>query len=205
MMPVKSDREYRAAKRFDEAAEGEYMVRGYATTFNDPYILGSFDGVDYWEQVDAKAFEKTDMTDVIMQYDHSGKVYARQSNGTLQLQPDEHGLLVIADLSKSQGARELYEEIRSGLIKEMSFAFVIAEDGDEYDEKKHLRTITNIRKLYDVSAVSIPANPSTTISARSFIDGVIEAGQLEQLRRNKLLGEIRLQIEVFNHGRTEKP
>ena len=205
-MPVKSDREYRKAQRFNDAAadSGEYIVEGYATTFNDPYILGSFDGVDYFEQIDAKAFDSTDMSDVIMQYDHSGKVFARLSNGTLQLETDEHGLHVRADLSKSQGARELYEEIRAGLIREMSFAFTIADDGDEYDEKKHLRTITNIKKLYDVSAVSIPANPQTEISARSFIDGVAEKELLEQLRRSRLLQEIRLQVEVYNHGRNQK-
>lgn len=177
------NRDYRQAVELRAAENEEYIVEGYATTFNQPYVMYSFDGIDYKEQVDARAFDEADMKDVIMQYDHNGMVFARQKNGTLQLACDEHGLKIRADLSKTQQARELYEAIKTGLVSEMSFAFTVQED--KYDNEQHLRTITKIKKVYDVSAVSIPANPETEISARSYFDGVIEAEKQEMLRANE--------------------
>ena len=175
-MPIRNDREYRSAQPFT-AEDENYIVDGYASTF-EPYVLFSDGQTEVREQIDPHAFDDADMSDVIMQYDHEGRVFARQSNGTLELGVDEHGLKVRADLSKTEGARQLYEDIKSGMITQMSFAFTIAEDN--YDKQEHLRTVRKIRKLYDVSAVSIPANPGTEISARSFAEGVIEQERLER-------------------------
>jgi len=132
------------------------------------------------------------MSDVIMQYDHEGRVFARQSNGTLLLIPDHKGLLIAADLSKTDLARGLYQDISAGMITKMSWAFTVAEDS--YDRDTHTRTILKIKKVYDVSAVSIPANADTEIAARNFARGRYEAEQQEQLetrtRALKLLAEI---------------
>lgn len=181
-MPIKSDREYRAMAVMTRAAEADenYTVEGYATTFNDPYVVWEDEGIEYREEVDAHAFDDANMRDVIFQYDHEGMVFARVSNGTLFLTPDEHGLRIRADLSKTAAAREMYEAIAAGLVTEMSFAFTVA--ADEYDRDTHTRKITRIKKVYDVSAVSIPANPSTEISARSYFEGVIEVEKAERLR-----------------------
>ena len=194
-MPIRNDREYRTAQPF-EAQDDEYIVNGYASTF-EPYVLYSDGETEVREQIDPHAFDDTDMSDVIMQYDHEGRVYARQSNGTLELSVDEHGLKVRADLSRTEGARQLYEEIKSGMITQMSFAFTIAED--DYNKKTHLRTIKRIRKLYDVSAVSIPANPGTEISARSFAEGVIEQERLERAeaeKRERKVKELKLRLSL---------
>lgn len=195
-MPIKSDRQYRSAVEFVPGND-EYIVEGYATTFNDPYVMYSYEGVDYKESIDRRALDGADMTDVIMQYDHQGKVYARMSNGTLTLTPDERGLKIRADLSKSAGARSLYEEIKEGLITKMSWAFTI--DEEEYDRVNHERKIMRIKKVYDVSAVSIPANPGTDISARSYFDGEIEKEKQEllaaQARADKI-AKIKLMLEV---------
>ena len=77
----------------------------------------------------------------------------------------------------------MYEEIATGLVTRMSWGFTVAEDS--YDRTTHTRTILKIRKVYDVSAVSIPANPDTVISARSWLDGVIEAARMEDVARRK--------------------
>lgn len=185
-MPVRNEREYRKAAEF-RAIEDEgsnYKVVGYATTFNDPYLL--FDDGEYrlFEQVDPNAFDEADMSDVIFQYDHDGMVFARQKNGTMSLEIDEHGLKVIADLSKTQASRDMYEAIRSGLVSEMSFAFTVREDS--YDKEKQLRSILKIARVFDVSAVSIPANPNTEISARNFANGVIEQMKAERLEQEQL-------------------
>lgn len=194
-MPVKNDREYRNAQPF-EARDEEMIVEGYASTF-EPYVLWREGDVEVREQIDPHAFDNADMTDVIMQYDHEGRVFARQSNGTLQLSVDDHGLKIRADLSKTEGARQLYEDIRSGMITQMSFAFSIADD--EYDKKQHLRSIRSVRRVYDVSAVSIPANPGTEIAARSYFDGVIEAERAERLaaeEHDRKVKELRLRLSL---------
>ena len=181
-------RQYRAVLEVRALpGEGEArIVEGYATTFNQPYELWR-DGPDYifQEQVDRGAFDKTDMSDVIMQYDHEGRVFARTSNGTLELRTDDHGLHIRADLSGTEIGRQLYEEIKGGYTDKMSFGFTVDADERLITEEAGvvtiLRTIKSIGKLYDVSAVSLPANNATEISARSWCDGVI--AQLTEERR----------------------
>ena len=105
-MPFKKDREYRAVVlplRLPEAEkriDSEYYVEGFATTFNKPYLLYELDGIKYYEEIDRHALDGADLSDVIMQYDHQGKVLARLSNGTLGLEPTNNGLFIFADLSK---------------------------------------------------------------------------------------------------------
>lgn len=178
------DMEIRA---LDDGNDG-YVVEGYASTFNDPYLLYSEPGYSVTEQIDARAFDKTDMSDVIMQYDHEGRVFARMSNGTLSIAPDEHGLKIRALLGGTELGRQLYQEIRGGYTTKMSFAFKVDSDVREVEEDedthdvKILRTITGISKLYDVSAVSLPANPATTIAARTYSEGVIAEAKAERQR-----------------------
>ena len=174
--------------------DSDYYVEGYATTFDKPYLLWeSYDGTKYFEAISRDALAGADMSDVIMQYDHAGKVLARMTNKTLGLEVTEHGLLTFADLSKSAAAKEMFEEIRNGLITKMSWAFSVKEDS--YNRETHTRTITKIKKVYDVSAVSIPANADTDISARSYFDGVIEMEQKERLQRRQQILKIKLMME----------
>lgn len=186
---IKSDREYRNLTL--SAAEGEEkVVTGYASTFDEPYTLYEDDEIIIREQVDADAFRNADMNDVIMQYDHEGRVFARKSNGTLEVLPDEKGLLINANLGGTELGRQLYEEIRGGYTNKMSFGFTV-EDDDRLKTKEGgktvvLRTIKAVRKLYDVSAVSLPANDATSISVRSFSDGVIEEVRAERLAAEAL-------------------
>lgn len=196
-------RSYRNMVNFEvrEADDGKMVAEGYATTFNEPYELFSYDSwegyrVHFFEQVDPAAFNGTEMQDTIMQYNHEGRVFARVSNNTLQLRTDDHGLHVEADLGGTEIGRQLYEEIKGGYTNRMSFGFTVAKDtrSEERDDDnkviKILRTITKIKRLWDVSAVSIPANDGTEISARSWCDGVIaelteEFRKAEEIKRNK--------------------
>ncbi|HNX82163.1 MAG TPA: HK97 family phage prohead protease [Candidatus Omnitrophota bacterium] len=185
-MPYKPDeREYRAMPMLTSSPQKridcENYIEGYATTFDDPYLLCSWDGVDYYEIIDRHALDNADISDVIMQYDHNGRVRARTSNNTLGLDIDDHGFFVYADLTRSGAAKELYEDVSAGLITKMSWAFTVAEDA--YDKNTHTRTILKVKKVYDVSAVSMPANPSTDISARSYAEGRSEAEKREALER----------------------
>ena len=210
-MPVKSDREYRnMILEVHMADDEEKVVRGYATVFNEPYKLYEANNFRMDEVVSDKAFENTDMGDVIMQYDHQGRVFARMSNNTLTVTPDERGLLIEANLGGTELGRQLYEEIKGGYTNKMSFGFTV--DGEAYEDTRDsdgktitVRTITSIRKLYDVSAVSLPANDATSISVRSLIDGEIERIQAERLEAEKRAKEterlkLRLQLERNRHG-----
>ena len=202
-------RSYRAVTQIEVRAAGDEeerkIVEGYATTFNDPYVLWSEDGYTVMEQIDARAFDNTDMADVIMQYDHEGRVFARISNGTLMLTPDDHGLHIRADLGGTEIGRQLYEEIKGGYTDKMSFGFTVAEDRRETIENHEtgevtiLRTITAIRKLYDVSAVSLPANNATEISARAYCEGVIAEAAEERraaAERERQKRKIKILMEV---------
>lgn len=195
-MPIKPERRYAACPEFRAAEDADYIVRGYASTF-DPYVLFRDGDREIKEQIDINAFANADMSDIIMQYDHEGRVYARMSNGTLKVGTDHHGLWMEADLSKTEGARALYEDIRSGMITEMSFAFTVGKD--HFEKETSTRVVDEIRKVYDVSAVSIPANPGTEISARSYFDGVIEMEKREALEaetKRKKIATLKLLMEV---------
>ena len=202
-MPVKiNEREYRKIDALMETRteeDGRMIVEGYATTFNQPYELMRMKDMIVNEQVDANAFAETDMSDVIMQYDHQGRVFARVKNGTLALTPDEHGLRIRADLSGTEIGRQLFEEINGGYTNKMSFGFTVAGENRKRSKDAEgnmilLRTITKIGKLFDVSAVSMPANDATEISARSIGDGLITEA-IEEIRaeeeRERKIGEIR--------------
>lgn len=180
----------------EKRIDSNYYVEGYATTFNKPYELYEFDGIKYFEQIDRHALDGADLSDVILQYDHSGKVFARKSNKTLILEADNNGLFICADLSKSAASKDLYEEISAGLITRMSWAFIVAEDS--FDRETRTRTILKVKKVFDVSAVSIPANQDTHISARSYINGLIEKDQREALERKKHKLKILLNLGGLN-------
>ena len=199
------DREYRSMELrtvpIEEGAEPSFFVEGYASTFQ-PYTLFSQDGVDYKERIEPTAFDEADLTDVVFRVDHQGRVYARSSAGTVELWHDEHGLGQRTDLSKTQAARELFADIEAGNYPKMSFAFTVADGGDSYDKATHTRTISKIAKVFDVSPVCFPANPTTelSVSTRAYFDGVIEMEQAERLeeeKRERKKQKIRILTEVI--------
>ena len=184
----------------EEGEEKRYVVEGYASTF-EPYILFTMDGVDYKERIEPTAFDEADLSDVVFRLEHQGRVYARTSAGTVELWHDEHGLGQRTDLSKTQSARDVFADIEAGNYPKMSFAFTVAEGGDDYDKATHTRTISKIAKVFDVSPVSFPANPGTelSVSTRAYFDGVIEmerAERLEAEERERKLKLLKLLLEV---------
>lgn len=186
---MKNNRECRSMEfRFNQEEETpSYEVKGYASTFEPYLMMRDEEGVEYYEQIDPHAFDDADLSDVVFRIDHEGAVYARTSAGTVELWTDEHGLGNRTDLSKTQKARDLYEDIKVGNYPKMSFAFTVAEGGDHFDRATHTRVIDRIAKVYDVSPVSFPANPTTelSVSTRDYFNGVIEMERAERLEREK--------------------
>ena len=196
-MPVKNDRQYRMMLPMVADEENAYRVSGYAARFEPYFLYRAADGTEINELFTRDCFTDCDMSDVIMQFDHSGRVFARQSNGTLDVQIDENGLAISADLSRTELAKGLYEDIAAGMITKMSWGFSWRKE-PEYD----VATCTliwqpgSISKIFDVSAVSLPANNDTSINARALTDGVIESAlkevqEAEETRRKN--------IELFNY------
>ena len=203
-MPIMSDRQYRALpfatpqqaekkNKFDS----DCYVEGYAAKYEKYELFRWGDRIVYEEFVPG-CFRDCDMSDIIFQFDHSGKVYARLSNNTLTVDPDEIGLFICADLSKTSAARSMFEDIQVGNVTKMSWGFMpdydtieTIEQGDEVTIRHH-----KIQKIYDVSAVSIPANNNTEIQARNFANGVIEEVMQELQKRKNHIKRINLLLEV---------
>jgi HK97 family phage prohead protease len=177
--------------------ESDHYVEGYAARF-EPYVLYNDADGPVYERFEPGCFADADMSDIILQYDHSGKVMARTGNGSLIVEVDERGLFAAADLSRTEAARDLYSEIKAGMVTKMSWRFAL---GDCYYDKD-TRTIVHktVKKVYDVSAVSIPANDNTEINARSWADGVIGAAARSEAELDERRRKLRLKIKLLQEG-----
>ena len=162
MMERRFDFETRALPQED--GKQELWVEGYAARFNSPTVLFEMGGVEYKEQVASDAFAEAKMDDVIFNYNHGGRVMARTRNKTLQLAVDENGLFIRARLDGTEEGRSLYRDIQNGYIDRMSYRYTVAAEA--YDNENRTWTLLRVKRLYDVSAVDIPAYEDTSIEAR---------------------------------------
>ena len=205
-MPILTDRQYRTLpfttpkqEEKKNKFDSECYVEGYAAKY-ERYVLYEWNDETVYEEFTPDCFRNCDMSDVIFQFDHAGKVYARQSNHTLTVEPDNIGLFICADLSKTSAARSMYEDIQVGNVNKMSWGFMPDYETLEVIRTNNGKEITirhhNIKKIYDVSAVSIPANNNTDIQARNFADGVIGDFMKEIQKRTNHIKRIKLLLEV---------
>ncbi len=174
--------------------ESNYYVEGYATTY-EPYVLFEDEQGPVYEQFELGCFRGCDMSDIIFQLNHQGTVMARQTNGSLIVEPDDVGLFTAADLSKTAAARNLYEEIGAGMITKMSWGFILGDY--TYDAKTRTIKHHSVKKIFDVSAVSIPANQNTEINARSWVDGVIDLAARSEAELDDRRRKLRLKITIL--------
>lgn len=178
-----------------DSQDGEMIVEGYAVTFDSPTVLYSIDGVDYKETIARGALDNADLTDVPFKYNHSDNVMimARTRNKSLELSVDEKGLFIRASIAPTQAGKDLYTLIKRGDVDKMSFAFTV--DEDSYNKETRTRTITKIKKLYDVAAVDIPAYDSTSINARSYFELENEKEKAMDIARRKKQLELKLKLQ----------
>lgn len=203
-MPLKNDREYRSfdfmTRAKEEGDKPSFLVAGYASTFEE-YTLGSDENGVYNERIEPTAFNETDMSDVVFLLDHTGRVYARTKNDTVKLTIDDKGLYTETDLSRTSASRGVYEDIEAGNYSQMSFAFTVDKNEDSQEVRQsgetpeglpiYTRVIKRIRKLYDISAVGFPANPTTDIgvATRDAFNGAIESIKAERLKEERAKNE----------------
>ena len=184
-MPIKSERQYRSMTmtvqpQKEKLIDTDYYVEGYAANYERYKLFDDFNGDP----------EGVDLSDVIMQYDHCGEVYARCKNGSLIVRADDKGLFIAADLGRTQRGKEIYEMISKGMVDKMSWSFIPGEV--HFDRDTRTITYDSIKKIFDVSAVSIPANDTTDIHTRSLVDGEIEKAAQELRRREALKLKIKI-------------
>ena len=134
------------------------LFTGYASVFNKPYGVRDSKGM-YNETIKQGAFKKTlqEQDDVRFLVNHDGIPLARTSSGTLQLEEDDYGLFVKAELDPSNPTvAEVASAMKRGDLNEMSFAFAAIKDN--FDNAGENREVNEAR-LFDVSVVTYPANP----------------------------------------------
>ena len=189
----------RSEKRKGTNGKEKLIIEGVACTFDTETVIYKDSDCECREKITAKAFDDADMSNVIFNYNHNGRVYARSTNGTLTLEVKNDGLHIAAELNADDnGHRELYRDIQTGLIDKMSFAFTVGKSEYAYAQNKdgtvtELRTITKIDKVYDVSAVDIPTYDDTSISARNAFAAERERRRTEKETREKLKLKIKLE------------
>ena len=178
--------------------ETEFYVEGLAARY-EPYVLyHDFDGTPVYERFERGCFDGCDMSDIIMQYDHAGKVLARTGNGSLIVGADENGLFFAADLGRTEAARSLYDEVAAGMVTKMSWRFRVGT----YYYDTETRTIVHqtVKKIYDVAPVSIPANDDTEINARAWVDGEIAQAARSEAELDERRRKLRTKINNIMGG-----
>ena len=194
---LKNERQFRALQVFSPATtkriDSNYYVEGYAARY-EPYVLWEDEDGPIYERFERGCFDGCDMSDIIFQMNHQGTVMARQSNGSLIVEADDNGLFTAADLGRTEAARNLYEEISTGMITKMSWGFILGDY--EYDRESRTIIHRSIKKIFDVSAVSIPANQNTEINARGWADGVISLAARSEAELEERRRKLRLKIQI---------
>ncbi len=166
--------------------EDKMIIEGYAIVFNQPATHG------FTEIIDAKSLDNTDMSDVVLRYNHNDSflVLARTRNKSLELIRDNYGLKMRATLQKDISDHvNVYNAIKSGLIDKQSFSFTVR--ADEYDYDTDTRRIMDIDKLYDVSVVDMPFYDGTNVNV---VGRAIEAEDFLERRndlRNKVVKDLK--------------
>jgi HK97 family phage prohead protease len=154
-----------------QAEDGTMRLSGYAAVFNDDSVP-----LPFIERIAPGAFRKTltETPDVRLLINHEGLPLARTKNGTLRLKEDEIGLYMDADLPDTQAARDLYTLVERGDVDQMSFAFRVIRQ--KWNEGRTERTLTELSLADgDVSVVTYPAYPTTTVEAREQIAAARQA------------------------------
>lgn len=177
-----ADKQFRGVAEMTALAEQEKMViEGKAVSFNSPTVMYEIGGVKYFEQIDRGAFDGCDMKDACLKYNHddSTPILARVRGGSLQLTRRDDGLYFRAELFNTSFGRDCYELVKQDALQ-CSFAFTIADGGEEYDKATRTKTITKINRLFDLAIVSLPAYSDTYVKqARSFFEAEAERERAE--------------------------
>lgn len=177
----------------ENGQESKMIIEGYPIVFDkETWINGWFEE-GFYEKVDKSAFESADMSDVCLKYNHNDDFFilARTRNGSLTLTPDDKGVFIHAELIDTTTNQDVYKMVKSGLLKEGSFAFTISDSEEEIIDGEIHRTIKGIGKLFDVAiCVNGAYGDMTEIYARSY--DALESVKHKKVETAKALNILKL-------------
>ena len=168
-------------------------IFGYALLWSTIYDFGA----GYWERIAPGALDKADLTDVRMLLNHDpGKLLARSKSGTLTLKIDSKGLFFRALLPQSELGNETAEMIGRGDLSGCSWGFSVAKGGDTWTTTAtgEMRTITAVKRVFDTSACTYPANPETCVFLeKGSADATAsKSGEARQMEAELMAAELRV-------------
>jgi len=213
---------YRSVADIQADATAGNVLEGHAAVFGQMYQVSDWDGT-YKEVIERGAFDKSDFTDVPFTCNHNldqvpmARSRNNTPNSTLQLGIDNIGLStrMTLDVEKNEDSRKTYSAIARGDLADMSYIFAVRDENGKkgewwegLDTDMPTRHITDIAKVYEVSAVTWGANPGTDINARSHgtPDGMsalesarkeLESSESEKRSNLKLLELEKLKTEIL--------
>jgi len=158
---------FSVARELRAAGTGkEKKITGYACTWNNPTSLGEWD-----ETISPKPFSSLDTDSVVMNFNHDDSMLLGRAGVNLKLEQDEVGLRFDCTLNDSTVSQDVYENIKTGILSECSFAFTVKPDGELLSMQANgrmLRTLKNLQ-LWDASIVTVPAYGGTSAAARNVV------------------------------------
>ena len=196
--------------RAEEAENGDMIVRGTPVIFDKEYKLFSWGETDVYEIIDRHAFDEADYADVPLKYNHGdakgtpARTTCKTEQGRLTISVLEDRVDMTANLLPTTGGKDLFLEVKSGAVAQMSWAFtedfdaedVIEEGADENGRKKVTFIVKKVTRVFDVSAVDFGANPETSIYARRRSDLDERAAKLDERNRQALRNRILIKTKI---------
>jgi HK97 family phage prohead protease len=159
--------------RAQKGEDGAVTLIGYGAVFNSRSLdLGGFKEI-IKPGAFSRALKDDPPDDVRALFNHDpNHVLGRSASGTLKLEEDAIGLRYEIKMPDTQIARDLAASIDRGDVSQSSFAFRVRAGGENWGEDADgtiLRSITDV-KLFDVSPVTYPAYPDTSVAKRALTD-----------------------------------
>ena len=178
-------------------SEEKMIIEGYAVRFGEETLIGT-ETHGFKEIIEPSSLAETNMKDVPLKYNHQDNflVIARTRNKSLELETNEIGLKIRAQLLDTQSNQDIYKMVRSGLLDKMSFAFTVKSQSWDRSGEVPVRTIKQIERLYDVSIVDVPPYEGTSVYARSLELLDSETRELENLKLEHDKEIIRKKIKI---------
>jgi len=178
-------------------------IEGYAAVFDK-----NSEDMGFIERIAPGAFKNSLKTsDVRALFNHdSNIILGRESSGTLELKEDKKGLFMSVTPPDTQLVRDMVlSPIERGDVTQQSFGFTVQSDDWDYrDNEPSIRTITEIKELFDVSPVTFPAYPDTAVALRS-LDKIKKDGSTaaEATATRAKDENVNLEIDLLTAERTQ--
>lgn len=188
------------------AGEGDHdlVLTGTPVIFDQSYFLFRWNGKDIYEVIERGSFDEADYSDVPVKYNHGdsrgtpARTTSKTERGRLTISVLPDRVEVRMNLLPTSGGKDLYMEVSSGTVSQMSWAFTEEHNSERIVEEEDRITfyVRKVTRVFDVSAVDFGANPQTSIYARRRGDLDLRAATLDERKRQALLNKINIFTKI---------